>query len=99
MSNRRALSKSSMTISGGMATETAARKTNAERRTAIAVHDRVTAFAARRPHPPRNPSMTTKPPFDFGPMLDANVARYTIGFITLDTDKFRPLGSGTLVRT
>jgi hypothetical protein len=37
--------------------------------------------------------------FDFGPMLDAHVARCTVGFVDVDSGEGRPFGSGTLVRT
>jgi hypothetical protein len=37
--------------------------------------------------------------FDFGPMFDANIARFTAGFVTVNVGDPRPLGSGTLVKS
>src|SRR5271165_133130 len=36
--------------------------------------------------------------FDFGPIIDANICPYTVGFVLIDGSIPRPLGSGTLVR-
>lgn len=36
--------------------------------------------------------------FDFGPIIDAKISVYTVGFVLLDGSIPQPLGSGTLVR-
>lgn len=37
--------------------------------------------------------------FDFGPMLDSHIARFTVGFVDVTNPGHRPIGSGTLVKT